>query len=331
MRTVSTRTAAGRCNELQKELPQRSDYLEACYDFYRFNADGIERESNLDAVLRAAAKDTLHQGLGSTDGANQRRDLKGCHRIVLPGTMGPVRTPAWLHFETATFPPDYSLVEVTMPDHAIESVEIAGTRVRPTGLPVMSVACFGHPAKVNEWIQAQRGRQAKTKTTVDLWEYYRSCGIAPGPAACATANRLPVYAWCIHCRETIGPKGCVNEDCPEHDSSWLTHLSGGPDEGYLGRVARSIIQAVTPSRIVLFGSGAREEMGPKSDIDLLVTIRDGDRREATNCILRAIRHEEGQPLIDPYVVHEAQMDQWKDNESTVIPAVLREGRTLYAA
>ncbi|MCY4636442.1 MAG: hypothetical protein OXG04_18375 [Acidobacteria bacterium] len=29
--------------------------------------------------------------------------------------------------------------------------------------------------------------------------------------------------------------------------------------------------------------------------------------------------------------HEAQMDQWKDNESTVIPAVLREGRTLYAA
>ena len=266
MRTVSTRTAAGRCNELQKELPQRSDYLEACYDFYRFNADGIERESNLDAVL------------GSTDGANQRRDLKGCHRIVLPGTMGPVRTPAWLHFETATFPPDYSLVEVTMPDHAIESVEIAGTRVRPTGLPVMSVACFGHPAKVNEWIQAQRGRQAKTKTTVDLWEYYRSCGIAPGPAACATANRLPVYAWCIHCRETIGPKGCVNEDCPEHDSSWLTRLSGGPDEGYLGRVAR-----------------------------------------------------EGQPLIDPYVVHEAQMDQWKDNESTVIPAVLREGRTLYAA
>ena len=36
-------------------------------------------------------------------------------------------------------------------------------------------------------------------------------------------------------------------------------------------------------------------------------------------------------LIAPYVVHEAQMDQWKDNESTVIPAVLREGRTLHTA
>ena len=176
MRTVSTRTAAERCAEMQKELPERSEYLEACRDLYRFKADGIERASNLDAVLRAAARDTLHQGPDSADGANQRRNLKGCHRIVLPGTMGPVRTPAWLHFETTNLPPDYSLVQVTMPDRAIESVEIAGTQVRPTGPPVMTVACFGHPAKVDAWIQAQRGRQAKVKTTVDVWEYYRSCG-----------------------------------------------------------------------------------------------------------------------------------------------------------
>ena len=218
-----------------------------------------------------------------------------------------------------------------MPDRAIESVEIAGTRLRPTGPPVMTVTCFGHPAKVDAWIQAQRGRQARAKTTVDVWEYYRSCGIAGGPAACATASRLPVYGCCIHCREMIGPKGCVNGDCTECDSTWLTDLSGSPDEGYLKRVTQSIVRAVTPSRIVLFGSGAREEMGPKSDIDLLVAICDGNRRETMRRILRAIRHEESQPLIDAYVVHEAQMDQWKNNESTVIPAVLREGRTLYAA
>lgn len=214
MRTVSARTAAARCNEMQKDLPERSDYLEACCDFYRFRADGIERASNLDAVLRAAARDTLHQGPESPEGANRRRTLKGRHRVVLPGTIGPVRTPAWLHFETTDFPPDYSLVQVTMPDRAIDSVEMAGVPVRPTGPPVMTVACFGHPAKVDEWIQAQRGRQARAKTTVDVWEYYRSCGIAPGPAACATASWLPVYAWCVHCRETIGPKGCVNERVP---------------------------------------------------------------------------------------------------------------------
>ena len=122
MRTVSARTAAERCSEMQNELPERSDYLEACCDFYRFKADGIERASNLDAVLRAAARDTLHQGPESPEGANRRRTLKGCHRIVLPGTLGPVRTPAWRHFETTDFPPDYSLVRVTMPDRAIDSV-----------------------------------------------------------------------------------------------------------------------------------------------------------------------------------------------------------------
>ena len=117
--------------------------------------------------------------------------------------------------------PDYSLVEVNTPDRAIESVEIAGTWVRPPG-PPMIVFCFGHPAKVDEWIQAQRGRPPKVKTTVDVWEYYRSCGIAAGSAACATVSQPPVYGCCIRCREMIGPKECVNRDCPEHDGSWLT-------------------------------------------------------------------------------------------------------------
>ena len=59
-----------------------------------------------------------------------------------------------------------------------------------------------------------------------------------------------------------------------------------------------------------------------------MTETDGKRRSAS---CGRYGTKEGQPLIDPYVVHEAQMVQWKDNESTVIPAVLREGRTLYAA
>ena len=238
MRTVSARTAAARCNEMQKELPERSDYLEACCDSYRFRPTESKGQATSTRAARAA-RDTLHQGPESPEGADRRRTLKGRHRIVLPGTMGPVRTPAWLHFETTDFPPDYSVVQVTMPDRAIDGVEIAGMRVRPAGPPVMTVTCFGRPAKVDEWIQAQRGRQARAKTTVDVWEYYRSCGIAPGPAACATASRLPVYACCIRCRETIGPTGCVDEDCPEHDGSWLTDLSGGPDEGYLKRVAQA--------------------------------------------------------------------------------------------
>ena len=231
MKRVATTTAAERCDELLNALPERSAYLEACRDLY-FKADGLERASNLAAIQRAAARDLLPQGPESADGASQRRKRKGSHRIVLPGVMGPVRTPAWRHFETTSLPPNYSLVEVTTPDHAVASVEIAGTLVRLTGPPVMTVVCFGHSAKLDEWIQAQRGRQATAKTTADIWEYYRSCGIAAGPAACATAGRSPEYARCIHCKELIGPNGCVNGYCREHDCSWLSGLSGGPDEGF---------------------------------------------------------------------------------------------------
>ena len=138
---AATGTAARRCSELLHELPERSAYLEACRDFY-LNADGIDRARNLEAVLRAAAKDTLLQGPENADGVSQRRTQKGSHRIVLPGVMGPVRTPAWRHFETIGFPPrSYSLVEVTTPDRAVENVEIAGTQVRPTGPRVMTVEC----------------------------------------------------------------------------------------------------------------------------------------------------------------------------------------------
>ena len=139
MKTISTTAAAGRCDELLEVLPDRSEYLEACRDFYRAAGNDRERAGNLDAVLRAAATDTLSRGLQSPDGASERRKLKGGHRIVLPGVSGPVRAPAWLHFETIRFPPSYSLVEVTIPTRAIRSVEIAETWVRPTGPPIATV------------------------------------------------------------------------------------------------------------------------------------------------------------------------------------------------
>ncbi len=183
MKTISTTGAAERCDELLEVLPGWSDHLEACRDFYRATGNHRERENNLDAVLRAAGTDTLPRGPESPDGTSRRRKLKGKHEIVLPGVSAPVSAPAWLHFEATTFPPSYSLVEVTMPDRAIRSVEIAGTWVRPTGPPIATVGCFGDPAKVDEWIQKQRGQHATAKSAADVWEYYRSCAIEAGPTA----------------------------------------------------------------------------------------------------------------------------------------------------
>ena len=123
-------------------------------------------------------------------------------------------------------------------------------KITPSGQTIVKPTALGPVANTNsklliyglfqkgrvlaqDGMQSQRGRHGKAKTTAEVWAYYRSCGIEAGPAACATAGRLPEYASCIRCKELIGPNGCVNEHCREHDCTWLNELSGEPDEGDL--------------------------------------------------------------------------------------------------
>jgi predicted nucleotidyltransferase len=55
-------------------------------------------------------------------------------------------------------------------------------------------------------------------------------------------------------------------------------------------IARRVVQAARPEKIILFGSAARGEMGPDSDVDLLV-IKQGpyDRWRLTTAIDRHLR------------------------------------------
>ena len=46
--------------------------------------------------------------------------------------------------------------------------------------------------------------------------------------------------------------------------------TGGPSKEILDEAVRRILSVVKPRRIILFGSAARGEAGPESDIDLLV-------------------------------------------------------------
>ena len=49
----------------------------------------------------------------------------------------------------------------------------------------------------------------------------------------------------------------------------------------LDDLVERIVEAVHPRRIILFGSGARGEMGPNSDLDLLVVMKDSTHRRRT--------------------------------------------------
>ena len=60
-----------------------------------------------------------------------------------------------------------------------------------------------------------------------------------------------------------------------------------PAPRLLEELVRRIVAAVHPLRIILFGSAARGEMGPDSDLDVLVVMPDGvHRRETAQLIYR---------------------------------------------
>jgi predicted nucleotidyltransferase len=100
------------------------------------------------------------------------------------------------------------------------------------------------------------------------------------------------------------------------------------DESLLQDLVNRIVAAVHPRRIVLFGSAARGQMGPHSDLDLLVVMPDGTHRgETTESIIFSLA---GLGVAkDVVVVTESDVRNFGDNPYLVIHPALRDGRELY--
>lgn len=96
------------------------------------------------------------------------------------------------------------------------------------------------------------------------------------------------------------------------------------------RVAAVIAKELQPSKIILFGSGARGEMGSGSDLDLLVVLPDAENmHEATVQGYKALA-----PLhvpVDLLVVSEKDVDEWGHVIGHVINEALIDGRVVYDA
>ncbi len=96
------------------------------------------------------------------------------------------------------------------------------------------------------------------------------------------------------------------------------------------QLIRRIIELVQPLRIILFGSAARGEMGPDSDIDVLVVMPDGvHRRRTAQFLYRQIRGL-GVPF-DILVATPNDLEMHKDNIGMIYQSILQEGREVYAA
>jgi predicted nucleotidyltransferase len=98
----------------------------------------------------------------------------------------------------------------------------------------------------------------------------------------------------------------------------------------LEKIVQRIVAAAQPERIILFGSAAREEMGPNSDVDLLV-VKNGefDQGRVLGDIYVGL-HGVGQ-AVDVVLVTPEQVERYRNTHCLVIAPALREGKEIYRA
>jgi predicted nucleotidyltransferase len=93
-------------------------------------------------------------------------------------------------------------------------------------------------------------------------------------------------------------------------------------------MVRRIAAQFHPDKIILFGSHARGEAGPDSDVDLLVVMPvEGSKRQKASEIDMALA-DRLVPL-DLLVVTPEEFERGRDQIGSVLQPAAREGRVLY--
>jgi predicted nucleotidyltransferase len=103
------------------------------------------------------------------------------------------------------------------------------------------------------------------------------------------------------------------------------------DEALIAEASRRLAAAAPGAKVILFGSRARGESRPNSDLDLLV-IEPGEvskRRAETARLRRELRGLE--VALDVIVVSAKHADEWGHLKGTVLNEALSEGRVLVEA
>lgn len=93
-------------------------------------------------------------------------------------------------------------------------------------------------------------------------------------------------------------------------------------------MVQRIVERFQPLRIVLFGSHARGEGGPDSDVDLLVVLPQVVSHRSERLKIRAALNGIGLAK-DVVVATPEEIEAKRDLVGTIIYPALREGRVLY--
>ena len=108
----------------------------------------------------------------------------------------------------------------------------------------------------------------------------------------------------------------------------ITAMKARQGISQIDRMVRRIVKQFDPDRVILFGSHARGEAGPDSDVDLLVVMPvEGSRREK-RLEIRAALHDI--PVSkDIVVVTPEQFEKQSALAGTIVRPAVQEGKVLY--
>jgi len=97
----------------------------------------------------------------------------------------------------------------------------------------------------------------------------------------------------------------------------------------LAEITRRICAVSDPQQIILFGSHARGDVSPGSDLDLLVIKDEVDSTRAEAARIYRALADLSVP-VDVVVVRTVYVERYGDLVGTVVRPALREGKVLYA-
>jgi predicted nucleotidyltransferase len=104
----------------------------------------------------------------------------------------------------------------------------------------------------------------------------------------------------------------------------------GLSERKLREIIRRVVEGAKPEKIILFGSAARGEMGPDSDVDLLVVKPGKFHQGYLAGEIYMNLHGVGLP-VDILLVTPEQVEKYAQTHFLVIAPALQEGREVYRA
>jgi len=107
----------------------------------------------------------------------------------------------------------------------------------------------------------------------------------------------------------------------------VTSAASDPRYQAMDEIIRRIVEVAQPEKIILFGSAARGEIGPNSDLDLLVVKSGVHRRRLAQAIYVNL-FGVGQ-AVDVVVVTPEDIERYGNSFALVIGPALQEGKVVY--